>query len=95
MSKIMRELYAQARVAREAAAPACGPATGNTPAGPSTLDSSRLSGIEWWRMQYERGGRAHVSKIADAAIHAIELPCTPAEHARWWQERMDAAVGLK
>jgi hypothetical protein len=95
MSKVMRELYAEAHAARETAAPAYRREARGAPARPSPFDSSKLFGIEWWQVQYERGGRARVSKITDAAIHAIQLPCTPAEHARWWRERMDARVELK
>jgi hypothetical protein len=95
MSKIMRALYEQARVARETVAPAYRRETDGALDRPLSFDSSRASGVEWWQTQYERGGRARVSKVTDAAIYAIQLPCTPAAHAKWWRERMVARVDLK
>jgi hypothetical protein len=90
MSKIMRELYAEARVARAATARVNERSTVSVPAKPLPLDPSKGSGIEWWKARYDKTGRALVSKVTEAAIHAIQRPCTPLEHAKWWRERMVA-----
>ena len=82
MSKIMNQLYAEARATREAAATNRERPTDNVRN--SAPAQASPSSIEWWRAQYERAGRTAVGKVAITAIGAIELPCSPRDHIDWW-----------
>ncbi len=82
MSKIMQQLYAEARAAREAAAGAAERPTGNTRA--VTSNPATPSSIDWWKAQYEQAGRAAVSEVA---IAATKHPCSPRELIDYWTRR--------
>lgn len=79
MSKIMQQLYAEARAAREAAAGAAQRPSGNTRA--ITPNPATPSSIDWWKAQYEQAGRA---AVCEAAIAATKHPCSPRELIDYW-----------
>jgi hypothetical protein len=83
MSKIMNEIYAEARVAREKAVSdrdrRAAEATGGAP------KQASPRGIEWCKAQQlgPAGCRA-ASDIAFTAIGAIKHACGPLDHIAWW-----------
>jgi hypothetical protein len=90
MSKIMRQLYAEARAAREAAQRAR-----EVEATPRRANQfwtpERTSGIEWWKTVYERVGRGlkdAQAEVANTAIRSIRRPSAPEEHAEWWRKQL-------
>ena len=79
MSKIMRELYAQARAAREAEERAAESQVTEA-AQPAEADTSTESSIEWWLAQYGQFGEALVRRVALEAnasnkLFAVETIC--------------------
>jgi hypothetical protein len=70
MSKIMRELYAEARAAREKAElEATSPASTAPEPSPAAASSS---GIDWWNAQYAKAGEALVRRIAAGVVRELQ-----------------------
>ena len=89
MSKIMRQLYAEARAAREAAArarerPAPAPATTV-----SASNDAAPSSIGWWTAQYVKAGNAAVG----AATTKVPRPMTPRELLEYRSRQCQASTG--
>lgn len=95
MSKIMQQLYAEARAAREAAASVKERPTGNIEG--AAQNPASPSSIEWWKARYEQAGRAAASKVK-VATTAIEREHSDAESApnpassssiEWWKAHFE------
>ena len=91
MSKIMRQLYSEARAAREAAENSrLSPAPSVAP----TLAAAEIqarTGIEWWKAVYERAGSAlrdAQAEVTKTAVQAVQTPSTPGQHVEWWRKQM-------
>jgi hypothetical protein len=82
MSKIMNQIFAEARAAREKAVN--DGERRSEKAEVSAPEQRSPSSIEWWETQYALAGRAAMSKVAFEAIKAIEHPCSPPDHIAWW-----------
>ena len=79
MSKIMRELYAQARAAREAAELAA-ESQGSEATPPAAPEPAAQSSVDWWIAQYGQFGEALVRRVALEAnasnrLFAVETVC--------------------
>jgi hypothetical protein len=90
MSRIMQQLYAEARAARDATARV---SAGETLIAHSTsfpTEPTLASNVEWRQHDQENTGRTLASQVIETAMRAIRHPVPPEQHAEWWRERMSA-----
>jgi hypothetical protein len=90
MSRIMRQLYAEALAVRAAEERAREAKAAPRKANPF-WNQNQSSGIEWWKSVYERAGRVlkdAQAEVARTAINSVQRPSSPEEHVAWWQTTM-------